>query len=105
MAISHRYEYWNPKNLGYQFLAEAKRLWDIELLSGRVRLTTIQAGMHLNLVHIMNAMDAAGLSYTQQALDMARRVGLLVPPSGPKQNSRRNRAKAFTAWALFNWQW
>lgn len=104
-GLSNRYEYWNPKNLSYQFLAEANRLWEIETVAtnNRVRLTTIQAAVLLHVITVINAMDAVGATYTRQAVDMAQRIGLFGP-NDPRQISRRAKARAFTAWALFNWQ-
>lgn len=104
-GLPNRYEYWNPKNLSYQFLAEANRLWEIETVAtnNRVRLTTIQGAVLLHVITVMNAMDAVGATYTRQAVDMARLIGLFGP-DGARQNSRRTKARAFTAWALFDWQ-
>jgi hypothetical protein len=101
--LPKRYEYWNPRNMSYQFLVEAKRLWEIETTSRRVRLTTIQAAILLHLIHVANAMDAVGSIYTQQAVSLAQRIGLFGP-SAAGQNTKRSNAKLFTAWALFNWQ-
>jgi hypothetical protein len=101
--LSNRYEYWNPRNYTYQFLAEAKRLWEIETTSSRVRLTTIQAAVLLHIINIGNAMDAVGSAYTQQAVDMAQRIGLFGA-GGAKQETNRSNARVFTAWALFGWQ-
>ncbi|KAK4120219.1 hypothetical protein N657DRAFT_162909 [Parathielavia appendiculata] len=56
------YGHWNLRNLGYQVLAEAKRLWEVEITSGRVRLTTLRASSPLHLVHHLNAMDRVSFS-------------------------------------------
>jgi hypothetical protein len=101
--LSDRYEYWNPRNYSYQFLAEAKRLWEIEIMTGRVRLTTIQASILLHLTNVMNAIDAVGSTYTQLAVNMAHRMKLFGP-NGTKQDTKKRNASVFTAWALFNWQ-
>jgi hypothetical protein len=101
--LSERYEYWNPRNYGYQFLAEAKRLWEIETMSSRVRLTTIQASVLLHLTNVMNAIDAVGSTYTEKAVDMAHRIKLFGP-NDTIQDTKRRTARVFTAWALFNWQ-
>ncbi|GAB1321084.1 hypothetical protein MFIFM68171_11294 [Madurella fahalii] len=102
--IPNRYEFWNPCNLSYQFVAEAERLWDIETASRRVRITTLQAAILLNAAHNMHASDTIGYSYLCRAVNMAKKIGLFSPDSGAKQDSRRTRAKEFTAWALFNSQ-
>jgi hypothetical protein len=101
--LSDRYEYWNPRNYGYQFLAEAKRLWEIETMTNRVRLTTIQASVLLHLSNVMNAIDGVGSTYTELAVDMAHKIKLFGP-NGTTQDTKRRNARVFTAWALFNWQ-
>ncbi|KAK4154424.1 nitrogen assimilation transcription factor nirA [Chaetomidium leptoderma] len=101
-GLSRRYEYWNPRNLSYQFLAEAKRIWEVEITSGRTRITTIQASILIHLGHHFNAMDVLGAPYTQKAVDMAQRIGLFRSQGVIQQETRRSRARGFTAWALFN---
>jgi hypothetical protein len=58
----------------------------------------------MDVTHIMNAMDAIGASYLRDAVDMAQRVGLFASVDDSKKGSRKSKAKAFTAWALFNFQ-
>ncbi|KAH8677830.1 hypothetical protein BX600DRAFT_138214 [Xylariales sp. PMI_506] len=99
--IPNRYECWNPRTLGYQFLAEAKRLWELE--AGRSRLTTIQAGVLLNIVHNMNCKDTIGWAYTKKAVDMALGMGLFNTET-KVQSKRESDARDFTAWALFSFQ-
>ncbi|KAF2651945.1 hypothetical protein K491DRAFT_72640 [Lophiostoma macrostomum CBS 122681] len=54
--IPDRTKFWLPRSLQYQFLAEAKRL--LELESGTsARLTTLQAITLLNFTLNMNGMD------------------------------------------------
>jgi hypothetical protein len=48
-------------------------------------------------------MDAVGFIYTRKAVDMAQRIGLFGP-AGPRLDTRRSNARAFTSWALFSWQ-
>ena len=62
MGAAKRYEHWNPQHLGYQFLAEAKRLWEHEV--GKSRLTTIHAGLVITLVYNMSCMDRVGWTHT-----------------------------------------
>ncbi len=89
--------------MSYQFFAEARRLWELEATSTRVRLTTIQAAILLHLINLVNAIDAVGYTYTTQAVDMARRIKLFGGLVA-EQDAKRRHAKAFTAWALYNWQ-
>jgi hypothetical protein len=104
-GLTRRYEYWNPRNPSYQFLAEAKRLWEIEVTSGRIRLTTLQASILLFLVHHLNAMDPIGLPSFEQAMEMAQRIELFTLRPGKGQETRQSKSRTFTAWALFNFQW
>lgn len=99
--ITKRYEYWNPKNLGYQFLAEAKRLWALE--AGKSKLTTIHAGLVITLFHNMACMDRIRWTYTLQAVAIAYDLQLFDPAKRVKSKKLRN-ARDFTAWALFSYQ-
>ncbi|KAK1760212.1 hypothetical protein QBC47DRAFT_289520 [Echria macrotheca] len=99
-ALSNRAEFWNPDSLGYRFIAEARRLWEIE--QGVSKLTTIQAGLVINVIYNICGVDRVGWSYTERAAAMARDLGLL---QGLYRGSARLcDAGNFTAWALFNWQ-
>ncbi|KAK4662408.1 hypothetical protein QC763_0087930 [Podospora pseudopauciseta] len=68
-AVLANASYWSPHNLAYQFMAEAKRLWELE--SDTPRLTTIQAAMLMNVNTNMNAMDEIGFNYTKRYEDTA----------------------------------
>lgn len=56
-----RLEYWNSESLLYRFLAESRRLWELEL-EKEPSITTLQAAMILNPVYSMSSMEAQGLS-------------------------------------------
>ncbi|KAK0736367.1 hypothetical protein B0T21DRAFT_401867 [Apiosordaria backusii] len=109
-SFHHRYQYWSPHNLAYQFMAEAKRLWELE--SDTPRLTTIQAAMLMNVNTNMNAMDEIGFNFTKRGVEMANQIGLLTPSrdlsllKGPENalQGRKALSRSFTAWALFNFQ-
>ncbi|KAH7318265.1 hypothetical protein B0I35DRAFT_238375 [Stachybotrys elegans] len=98
---SDRAEFWQPHNITYRFLAEAKRLW--ELAAAAPKLTTIQAGPILTLTYVLCGVDQLGLHYTKQAISMARARGLFDASSRPR-GGRRQPARDFTAWALFTIQ-
>jgi hypothetical protein len=68
----NRAKFWNPQTLGYQFLAEARRLWEFE--TGNVHLTTIQAAMVISIVHGANGSDKIGDSYLKQAVSAAHSI-------------------------------
>ncbi|KAI1044750.1 hypothetical protein LB505_013535 [Fusarium chuoi] len=99
--MSHRSQFWNPRTLGYQFLAEARRLWELEI--GNARLTTIQAAIILSIVHDANGSDEVGRSYLTQAVAAAHAMHLFSTPTTNSDDVEYN-ARAFTAWALFGLQ-
>lgn len=96
-----RAEYWNPHTLLYRFVAEAKRLWEIE--SQLVRLTTIQTGMLFNVFYNLCGLDEIGQPYRIQSINLAHKMRLYDGPvSG--QSKRIRAGKLYTAWALYNWE-
>ncbi len=121
-GLQNRAEFWNPRNLGYQFLAEAKRLLELELEVERpfrnpddpswerrdteweqTRLTTIQTALILNIIHNLNGSDKIGWRYTLKAIELADEIQLFGPP--PKRYGREMLCvRAYTAWELFCWQ-
>ncbi|KAJ3493402.1 hypothetical protein NLG97_g4751 [Lecanicillium saksenae] len=94
-----RVEYWDPQSLGYKFFAEARRLWDMERIEPR-SVTTVQAGMVMNITYNVYSMDKVGLSYGFQAAAMAYEIGLFKPANGviePDVHTVRD----YTAWCLY----
>ncbi|KAK4231734.1 hypothetical protein QBC38DRAFT_203026 [Podospora fimiseda] len=121
-GLSGQSEYWNPKNLGNRFLAEARRLFDLEIDAEppsrspedgqwehkRIdwecqRLTTIQAAVILNITYILNGHDKVGWRLTLQALEMADELDLFRGTS-PSLNWDLRCVRELTAWGLFKWQ-
>lgn len=100
--IPGRHQFWLPQNLGYQFTAEAKRLWELER-PGDNRITTIQAAIVLNIVVNLNGLDRIGRSYLEQALAMAQELRLFEESQHPEEEQMR-KARTVTSWALFSWQ-
>ncbi|KAH7041207.1 uncharacterized protein B0I36DRAFT_427472 [Microdochium trichocladiopsis] len=100
-VIPKRYEFWNPQSLGYQFLSEAKRLWELE--AHRPKLATVQAGPLLNIIHNMCCQDKLGWAYTMQAVTMGHRLGIFSPAPG-QFSSQEQAARDFTAWCIFDFQ-
>ena len=92
--------FWNAQNLGYRFLAEARRLW--EMVAEKASLTTIQAGYLITAVYNVNGLDKIGRSYTIQAISMAEQFGLFH--DNADEDKRFRNAKAITGWSLFSWQ-
>lgn len=100
-GFKNRAEFWNPQNLVYQFVAEARRLWELE--RGQMELTTIHAAMIIHLIYEMNGFDKLGWPYTVEAIAIARDLHLFEPcPDGDDGDMRA--ARLYTAWSLFAWQ-
>ena len=99
--LANRAEYWNPQTLGYRFLAEARRLWELEL--GSPKLTTIHASLLLNLVNNISGADKVGWPYTIRAIHEANAIGLFRREEAAADD-RLQRGRDFTAWAVFCWQ-
>ncbi|KAM3497815.1 hypothetical protein MY10362_008848 [Beauveria mimosiformis] len=100
--IPDRAQFWNPLNLAYRFLAEAKRLWEVETQAARSSLTTIQAAIVLNTIYDADTMDKVGKMYMLQAIAMAHDMKLFKDDADIK-SKRMRRARAFTAWCLYTW--
>ncbi|KAK4101616.1 hypothetical protein N658DRAFT_558748 [Parathielavia hyrcaniae] len=121
-GLQGRAEYWNPGYLGYQFLAETRRLFEIESERDRPfknpadpswerrdrewelsRLTTIQAAALLTLAYNLNGSDKIGWRFTQTAIEMADEIQLLGPLL-EHHDGEVQCARTYTAWGLFFWQ-
>ncbi|KAF4455709.1 Zn2Cys6 transcriptional regulator [Fusarium austroafricanum] len=101
MRIPDRAKFWSPQNLAYQFLAEARRLWEIQ--DGKSSLTAIQAAIVLNIIYDCDTMDKIGRSYLLQAVAMAHDLKLFQSSSDKSMPKKTQRARAFTAWCLYAW--
>lgn len=94
-----RSEYWNPSTLSYRFMAEAKRLWELE--NDQPSLTTIHASIVLDTIHSMCGLDTIGKKYTSHGIHLAREMRLMEGP--PQRLSKREKTGwAFTAWVLYS---
>lgn len=99
--MTNRLEYWNPESLRYRFLAETRRLWELEL-NKEPSITTVQAAMVLNTVYNMTSMEVQGLSFGAQALALSYKIGILGPL--PTELDKRQRhVYGYTAWCLYYW--
>ncbi|KAF4340441.1 nitrate assimilation regulatory nirA [Fusarium beomiforme] len=99
--LSDRLEYWNPHSLGYKFFAEAKRLWEMELME-KSSITTVQAAVIINIIYNMYSMDKLGMTYGVQAVAMAKDLKIFYSSSRPK-SMKRQHVYDFTAWCLYYW--
>ncbi|KAH7177414.1 hypothetical protein DER46DRAFT_632504 [Fusarium sp. MPI-SDFR-AT-0072] len=97
---AHRTEFWNPQALQYQFLAEARRIRELE--ARRDSLTTIQA-LVTAITYSMNSMGEIVFSYIVQAISMGDRMKIFdAYPSTMDDKSKT--ARGLTAWGAFNFQ-
>ncbi|KAK1452446.1 hypothetical protein CMEL01_16762 [Colletotrichum melonis] len=99
--FSNRAEYWNPNTFVYRFLAEAKRLW--ELQASEPRITTVQAGILFSVFHNLCGLDEIGQPYRIQSVVLARKLRLFSTNSLGNSDPKR-KGWAYTAWALYNWE-
>ncbi|RSL62721.1 hypothetical protein CEP53_004692 [Fusarium sp. AF-6] len=100
--LPDRSSFWNPHTLGYQFLAEAKRLWELERNS-RKRITTLQAGAIICISCNIDGIDKIGASYLTQSIAMGVDMGLFSQTFASR-SLRQRTVYAMTAWSLFAWQ-
>ncbi|KAK1247711.1 hypothetical protein MKX07_000599 [Trichoderma sp. CBMAI-0711] len=99
--LSNRAEYWNPETLVYRFLAEAKRIWELE--SGQAHIATIQAGILFSVFHNLCGLDEIGQPYRLQAIELAREMRLFDSTVGGRSDKMK-KCMAFLAWTLFDWE-
>ncbi|KAF4497372.1 nitrate assimilation regulatory nirA [Fusarium agapanthi] len=104
-TVAHRNEHWNPQTLGYTFLAEARRLLDLE--TRRPKITTVQAMLVMNITMNDHGVDGASYHYLLQAVSLGKLMGLFNSPSENMEQNGDQDVKVVrevTAWALFAWQ-
>ncbi|KAH7169062.1 hypothetical protein DER46DRAFT_624358 [Fusarium sp. MPI-SDFR-AT-0072] len=104
-TVAYRNEHWNPQNIGYIFLAEARRL--LELETGRSKITTVQAMLVMNITMNDHGVDSASYQYLTKAVALANLMGLFNSPSEYMEQDADQDIKVVrevTAWALFAWQ-
>ena len=103
-GIPDRGKFWKPKSLGYQFLSEARRLWEVECKSGDVSLTTAQSGVLLCVEYNHNGMDKIGSSFLENVVNMASDLGIFDLETHNKIQCKKMRdACGYFAWGLYNW--
>ncbi|KAI1449337.1 hypothetical protein F5Y02DRAFT_413848 [Annulohypoxylon stygium] len=98
--MKNRAEYWQPDNLGYRFLAEALRLFELEQATPTI--TTVQAAAIINLAYNLNGIDELGWVYARKSLEMAQRMSLFS--LNPDESADWRIVAGVTAWCLFNCQ-
>jgi hypothetical protein len=95
--MENRGEYWNPSSLSYQFLAETRRLWELQAEVAQV--TTIQAGTILTNIYAICGLDKFGRAYSLQSIVLANKLRLFDHDEISDKRTRDGRE--FTAWMLF----
>ena len=85
----------------YRFLAEAKRIWELE--AHEPRITTIQAGILFSVFHNLCGLDEIGQPYRLQAIELAREIRLFDSTVGGR-SEKMKRCMSFMAWTLFSWE-
>ncbi|KAM3497025.1 hypothetical protein MY10362_009606 [Beauveria mimosiformis] len=97
----NRADFWDPSTMGYRFLSECRRLWELEL--GNSSLTTIHAATILAVTYNVNGLDKVGWTYMMQAIAAAESIDLF----GDVKDSDSQKLKVvrtYTAWMLFDFQ-
>lgn len=92
-------KFWDPDTLTYRFLAEAKRLWELE--DREPKLTTVHAGCLINAAMDVSGHDKTGIAYATKALSIAHELDVFRAPLTGDQKMKD--AKAFTAWGIASW--
>ena len=85
----------------YRFLAEVKRIWELE--ATKPRLTTIQAGIILNIFHNLSGLDEVGKAYRIHAVALAHQLRLF-DGAIDRESARIRNCLAYTVWALYSWE-
>jgi hypothetical protein len=76
-------------------------LWELEA-DEDYSITTIQAGLVINIILNTTSMDKLGMSYGAQAVAMAQDLGLFESSVHIMDRRRRN-AYDYTAWSIYFW--
>ena len=99
-TINGRYELWNPDMLGYNFFAEAKRLWEVEIHNDG-SVTTFQAAMVFSATYNLYTMDNIDLSYGIAAVQLAGQLNVFAAYDDMSSTSEvEQQAYIYTAWGM-----
>lgn len=104
LDIPNRGKVWHPGSLTYKFLAEARRLWDLES-AGQSSVTTVQAALLLSLVYSDGSLDGLATIFLDHALTVGKHSHIFeASDSEISFGSNMTKARLFTAWRVFAWQ-
>ena len=102
--ITDRVKVWHPDSLTYKFLAEARRLWDLEPTE-KPHITAIQAALALSQTYVINSLDELSTFFLEQAIAMGQRMHLFDSSKSCKpEDAKMAKARIHTAWKTFSWQ-
>lgn len=99
-GIPDRRKYWDPFSLSYSFLAEARRLWELE--RDQDTLVVAEAAMLLHIAYCHNGIDQLGHDYLLCGLSIGQAIGLF--DQGPlSEDQTMSDAMVFAAWSFYRW--
>ncbi|KAM0451834.1 hypothetical protein ACHAO4_005791 [Trichoderma viride] len=99
--LQGRSEFWNPASMTYRFMAETRRLWELE--ADEKTITKVQAALILQGQYNKSGLDKIGWSYCLQAVATSEEMGLFTTYLRPNRPKWRV-VQAMTAWIVFTLQ-
>ncbi|KAF1945718.1 hypothetical protein EJ02DRAFT_396085 [Clathrospora elynae] len=102
-SLKRRSEFWNPRTTSYQFMAETRRLWELEQARNTRSIATVQGATILGRICFANGMDTMGWTIWSQALAMADQLQLFSAAANHGDEKARI-SRTITAWGIFSQQ-
>lgn len=106
LDIPKRGQYWDPQNLGYILLAEARRLWALECAAETWPLTTFQASIMLGKLLAAIGLQKESLNIVIESAERTQALDLMkasMYDTVDLDDTAKDKWK-FTAWCMFQWQ-
>ncbi|KAA8626812.1 C6 transcription factor [Pyrenophora tritici-repentis] len=101
-TLQHRAEFWNPTTHTYLFMAETRRMWELEQEQGVINLSSVQAATILGRIYFANGMDSMGWKTWTHAVAMADKLDLFNVK--PHFSEKERISRTITAWGVFSQQ-
>jgi hypothetical protein len=102
-SMQNRAEFWNPRTFSYVFMAETRRLWELDQSRATCALPSAQAATILGRIFFANGMDKMGWIMWSHALALANQLELFA--TKPEYKSQKERvSRTITAWGIFSQQ-
>ncbi|PWO19553.1 EPT1, sn-1,2-diacylglycerol ethanolamine- and cholinephosphotransferase, partial [Pyrenophora tritici-repentis] len=95
-------EFWNPTTHTYLFMAETRRMWELEQEQGVINLSSVQAATILGRIYFANGMDSMGWKTWTHAVAMADKLDLFNVK--PHFSEKERISRTITAWGVFSQQ-